>query len=104
MQPKFELGKITVKEDAAYALSVSGQDAEFFLQSHVCGNCGEDKPDMNEQGLQEGSMVLSKYHTLRGHEILVVTFLAKGETYVFCPPNTVIKHVPLYDCPRWQKP
>jgi hypothetical protein len=103
MHQKFPLGRITIKEEAAYALSIAGQDASFFLEKHAAGDGGEDDHGQNEQGLREGSMVMSKYHTLRGHEILVVTFLAKQETYLFCPPPT-INHIPLYDRAEWRKP
>ena len=49
-------------------------------------------------------MVLSKFHTLRGHEILVITFPDKGETHLVCPPNSIIKRVPLPDLAAWGKP
>lgn len=49
-------------------------------------------------------MVLSKYRTLRGHEVLVITFPDKGETHLLCPPNTVTKHVPLYWLASWGPP
>jgi hypothetical protein len=98
MAGKFELGKIILKDEAVYALTLAGQDAGFFLLKHASGDCGEEDHAMNEQGLREGSAVLSRYRTLRGHEIFVVTLLAKQETYLFCPPNTVVKHVVgLYD-------
>jgi hypothetical protein len=62
--PRFDLGKITVKEEAAYALSLSGQYAAFFLNKHSSGDWRESDPGLNEQGVREGSMVLDKYHTL----------------------------------------
>lgn len=104
MTPKFPLGKVTIKEEAVYALSLAGQDASFFIDKHAAGDCGEEDVARNEVSLREGHMVVSKYRTLRGHEILVVTFPDKQETYLFCPPNSVIKHVPLYDRAEWRKP
>jgi hypothetical protein len=103
MNQKFPLGRITIKEEAAYALSIAGQDASFFLAKHASGDDGEDDHGQNEQGLREGSMVLSRYRTLRGREILVFTSLGKAETFVFCPPPT-INHIPLYDRAEWRKP
>jgi hypothetical protein len=109
MQPKFELGRIVVKDDAAHVLAFAGQDAAFFLDKHASGDWGEASVPSNEQGLQERSMVMSNYRTLRGLSLLVVTFFAKGETVMFCPPNTVVKHViGFYDAERdgpttWQK-
>ena len=55
----------------------------------------------NEQGLREGSTVLSKYRTLLGHEIHVVTVFQPNETCVFVPPNSVIPHEPLPDLACW---
>jgi len=100
---RFQLGEVTVKEEAAYALSLAGQDADFFLGMHASGTWGEGNAEMNERGLREGVLVLSKYRTLRGHEILVATFPARGETHVFCPPNSVIKYVPLPELAFWQE-
>jgi hypothetical protein len=103
MRPRFDLGKVTVKEEAAYALSRSGQESAFFLDRHASGDWGEGDPEHNERGLREGSMVLSKYRTLWSHEILGLTFPDRRETYLFCPPNTVIKYVPLPDLAIWGK-
>jgi hypothetical protein len=38
MQPKFELGKVVVKEEADYALVWVGQDAAFFLAKRAAGD------------------------------------------------------------------
>jgi hypothetical protein len=101
MQPRFKLGKVTAKDEAAYALSLSGQDASFFLDRHQSGDWGAATPEQNEKGLREGLFVLSQYRTLRGHEILVITFFSEQETHVFCPPNGVSKHVGLYWLAEW---
>ena len=95
MPPKFELGQVIVKEDASFALVASGQDADFFLAKHAAGDWGEEGSALNEQGLREGSMVFSRYRTLRGQELLVITFLDCKETYLFCPPPVI------NSCPWW---
>ena len=46
----------------------------------------------------------SKYRTLFGHEIRVITLLDKRETHVFTKPNSVIEYVPLVDFVSWGKP
>jgi hypothetical protein len=58
MPPKFELGKVIVKEDAGLALVRAGQDAEFFLAKHAAGDSGEEDPAGNEQALRDGHMLL----------------------------------------------
>src|SRR5262245_32159012 len=90
MSVKFELGKVIIKEDAAFVLARAGQDADFFLAKHAAGDWGDDNPAHNEQDLQEGSMLMSTYRTLRGQTLLVVAFLARRETYLFCPPPPVV--------------
>ena len=37
MHAGFDLGRITVKEDAAHALALAGQDAAFFIEKHAAG-------------------------------------------------------------------
>jgi hypothetical protein len=102
MQPKFDLGKIVIKEDAAFVLAWAGQDADFFLAKHAAGDWGEDHyPGLNEKGLREGSMVWSSYRTLRGHQLMVLTFLERQETHVFCPPSSKIHCDPLVDFARY---
>ena len=96
MAAKFELGKGIVKEDAAIVLARAGQDADFFLAKHAADAWGEENATRNEQGLREGSMVLSRYRTLRGKELLVATFLARQQTHCFCPPPPVVVQ-PLWD-------
>jgi hypothetical protein len=104
VQPRFDLGTVTVREEATLALALAGQDATFFLDKHATGDWGEGNPEQNERALREGSMVSSKYRTLRGHELRVVTFLGKRETYLFTRPNRVVESVPLVDLVSWGKP
>jgi hypothetical protein len=98
------LGKVTVKEEAALALALAGQDAAFFLDKHASGDFGEADPERNEHAFRNGSMVSSKYRTLRAHEIRVVTFPDRRETFVLTEPNSVIRYVPLVDFVSWGKP
>ena len=58
LQPKFNLGNVTVSTEALCALLVSGQDADFFLQKHASGDWGSGDPATQERGLQEGRLVL----------------------------------------------
>ena len=103
MPPKFELGKIILKEDAAFVLARAGQDADFFLAKHASGDWGEEDAAGNEQGLREGSLLWSSYRTLWGQPLLVITFLEQRETVLFCPPNTVVNYIPLPDLAHWYK-
>lgn len=51
MRPRFPLGKVTVKEEAALALTLAGQDAAFFLEKHAAGDWGDAKPGAQRTGL-----------------------------------------------------
>ena len=103
MLPKFDLGRVIVKEDAAFVLARAGQDAEFFLAKHAAGDWGEEDAAENEQGLREGSLLWSSYRTLRGQQLLVITFLDRKETVLFCPPSSVVNYIPLPDMAHWYK-
>jgi hypothetical protein len=103
MPPRFELGTVIVKEDAAFVLARAGQDADFFLAKHAAGDWGEEDAAGNEYGLREGSLLWSSYRTLRGQQLLVITFLESKETVLFCPPNSVVNYVPLPDMAHWYK-
>jgi hypothetical protein len=100
MQPKFELGKVILKADAGLALVRAGQDAEFFLAKHAASDWGEGNPVQNDQALRDGHMLLSRYRTLRGQELLIITFQNRKETYLFCPPPPIQCH-PLWDFAHW---
>jgi hypothetical protein len=95
VQPKFPLGTVVVQEEAALALALSGQDAAFFLDKHAVGDWGEEDAARNEEALRKGQMLLSRYRTLRGHEVFVATFSDRGETALFVRPNSVIRYDPL---------
>jgi hypothetical protein len=90
MPPKFDLGKVIVKDDAALVLARAGQDADFFLAKHAAGDWGEENAAQNEQALQDGQMVLSRYRTLWGQELLVFTTSDRQQIYLFCPPSPVV--------------
>ena len=103
MPPKFDLGRINVKDDAAFVLARAGQEADFFLATHASGDWGEENAALNEHGLREGSLLWSSYRTLRGQPLVVITFLDREETVLFCPPNSVVNHIPLPDLAHWYK-
>ena len=86
MPAKFEVGKVTIKDDAAFVLTRAGQDADFFLAKHAAGDWGEEEPAANERALREGHMLLSIYRTLRGQLLLVGTFQDRNETVLKVDP------------------
>jgi hypothetical protein len=54
----------------------SCQDVQEFLRRHVAGDWGDLGPDdkaANEVALQDGSRLLSKYHTNRDEAIWIIT-------------------------------
>ena len=103
MPPKFELGAVIVKDDAAFVLTRAGQDADFFLAKHAAGDWGEENAAANEEGLREGSLLWSSYRTLRGQPLVVITFLERRETILFGPRNSVVNYILLPELAHWYK-
>jgi len=75
-QPKFSLGQIVATPGALEALQKARQSAAEFLQRHVSGDwgdvCDEDR-QANDRALQDGSRILSAYHTPLGEKLWVIT-------------------------------
>jgi hypothetical protein len=61
-----------------------------LLAKHAARDWGEEDPARNEQAMRDGHMLLSRYRTLRGQALLVLTFPDRKETYLFCPPPPVV--------------
>lgn len=59
--PLFPLGPITMKEEAALALRLAGQEFTFFVEKHAAGDWGEVDAAANERGLRDRTAVLSAY-------------------------------------------
>jgi hypothetical protein len=95
IRPLFPLGEVKILEAAAVLMARAGQDADFFLQKHVCGIWSDEDADRNQQCLQTGSMILNRYRTLLGDEITVVTFPDRCQTVVLC--NRFESGTSLYD-------
>jgi hypothetical protein len=93
MQVKFDLGRVMIGQDAALALDVSGQDADFFLCKHARGDCGEENPSANDFQL----LVVSRYRTLHGQIIEVMTFVREQVTYVHTLPTSISANGFIYD-------
>lgn len=74
--PKFGLGRIYGTPGLLAALAAGRQTVGEFLDRHVHGDWGElseyDR-HANEVSLQEGSRILSAYHTSLGEKIWVIT-------------------------------
>lgn len=102
MTPKFPLGMIVAKEDAAAVIEQAGQDWDFFLAFHAAGEWGDvDEPARraNDEALANGEMILSSYRTLLGRRIYILTRSDRSETTIFLPP---VNHVPLPDLACWR--
>jgi hypothetical protein len=75
-KPKFSPGQVVATPGVLEALAQSGQEVTFFLQKHLSGDWGDvDVEDAaaNEHALQDGSRLLSVYHTLKAVKVYVLT-------------------------------
>jgi hypothetical protein len=84
MQRKFEPGEVFVSPEVEELLARTGQDAEFFLEKHFCGDWGEQRTALNEEGFRTRKIVVSVFRTLRGVRVWVFTNFEKNRTYVDC--------------------
>ncbi len=84
IRPLFPLGGVKIEEPATVVMARAGQDADFFLQMHVCGIWSDEDAERNLRNLQTGSPILTRYRTLLGDEIMVFTFFDHCRTVVLC--------------------
>ena len=87
-RPKFPLGQIVATAQAMAALT--REDIQLALQRHVEGDWGEvEKEDgeANEQGLLDGSRLLSVYESLAGVKFWIITEADPSVTTVLLPSD-----------------
>jgi hypothetical protein len=76
VRPRFRLGRTVATPAALKTIQQAGQSPTEFLDRHVRGDwgdlCDEDK-QANEDALQDGSRILSAYHTSTGQKIWIIT-------------------------------
>ena len=76
VRPRFRLGQTVATPAALKAIQQAGQSPAEFLDRHVRGDwgdlCDEDE-QANEDALQDGSRILSAYHTSTGQKIWIIT-------------------------------
>jgi hypothetical protein len=100
MQRKFELGEIFVSPEVEELVARAGQDTEFFIEKHACGDWGEMPTALNEQGFRDKKIVVSVFRTLRRQMVWVFTNFEKNRTYVDClrvsdsPSVPTVAHIP----------
>ena len=74
--PKFPLGQILATPAALNALGECHQNLLSFLARHSAGDwgdlCDEDR-ELNDSAIEEGSRILSAYHTSNGTKLWVIT-------------------------------
>jgi hypothetical protein len=89
MLAKFALGQIVATPGALEALEASKQSAEEFIHRHVQGNFGDDldpeDKQLNEEAIQDGSRILSAYHTAKGVKVWVITEADRSSTCILLP-------------------
>ena len=75
--PKFELGKTVVATPGALdALEKSGQSPAEFLKRHLQreqGDLCDEDHELNGEALEDGSRILSAFHTTKGIKLWVIT-------------------------------
>jgi len=75
-RPKFSLGRTVATPTALQAIAEAGQSPAEFLDRHIRGDWGDLSSGdriLNDEALQDGSRILSAYHTRTGTKIWVIT-------------------------------
>lgn len=73
---KFRLGRLVATPGALEALARAGQEPLLFLEKHARGDWGDvdaEDAQANEQSVQDGSRILSSYHTIKGEKLWIIT-------------------------------
>ncbi len=76
---QFSLGQIVATLAALRAIESSGQSPADFVRRHAAQDWGDlDKEDkqLNDQAVQDGSRILSAYHTSNGTKVWIITTAA----------------------------
>jgi len=73
---KLTLGQIVATPAALEAIEASGQSPADFLRRHAnkdWGDVNDDDKRYNDEALDDGSRILSAYHTMNETKIWIIT-------------------------------
>jgi hypothetical protein len=87
-QPRFALGQVVATPGALDALLQANQTPFEFLARHIVGDWGELDPQdvqANEDALQCGARVLSRYQTTQGVVLWLITEHDRSVTTILLP-------------------
>jgi hypothetical protein len=87
-EAKFPLGQIVATPGALSALEDCGQLPEEFINRHAQGDWGELCPEdieANEQALNHGARLLSRYTTSSKEALYVITEWDRSVTTILLP-------------------
>ena len=101
---KFSLGQIVATPAALRAIESSGQSPADFVRRHAAQDWGDlDKEDkqLNDQAVQDGSRILSAYHTSNGTKVWIITTRKIAAASVcprrYCYPTNIEKWIDFDD-------
>ena len=87
-RPRFSLGQVVAIPGALSALLSANQTPFEFLARHVVGEWGKLDPhdvQANEDALQHGGRLLSRYQTTQGVVIWIITEWDRSATTLLLP-------------------
>jgi hypothetical protein len=76
VRPRFNLGRTLATPTALRVIEQAGQTPAEFLDRHGYGDWGDlsdGDRQANEDALQDGSRILSAYHTRKGTKLWIIT-------------------------------
>lgn len=87
-KPLFSLGQCVATPGAMEVMEKAEQSATEFLHRHVNGDSGdvcEEDAEANQQALQDGSRILSVYHTKKDDKLWIITEADRSSTCIMLP-------------------
>ncbi len=88
MSEPFPLGQVVATPGALQVLQESGQSPLHFLSRHRAGDWGdvdEEDREANNQAFQDGTRLLSVYHTSQGKTVWIITEADRTSTTLLLP-------------------
>lgn len=85
---RFALGQTIITPGAQEALQFAGQTADEFLRRHMAGDWGDLSDEYvkgNELSLERGYQLSSRYLTIKGERLWIITEADRSETIVLLP-------------------
>jgi hypothetical protein len=88
MATKIRQHEVAITPAALQAMEESGQEWDFFIGLHFEGVSSDDDYQNNEEARHRGGVIMNRYRTLKGKELLVITEPDASRTVLRLPEES----------------